>query len=483
MSKILSPSEAKHLLRLCKIGRLFDVQHWIASGESLSVPADLKTTPLEVALDTGFHSLVEMLVRHEASQNLKNRALRHAVSLKRLDFIELLVSNGAEISSVPFISVLRVWEPTIIRYFLDHGADFITDSPFAVAFSERIRTALRPWRECRDKYPNAAPHLQEQADRALRHFCFQDDLKWVSLLMWVGADPRSSGPTLDDDEDSDDPEERTTAIEAAAHSENVQIMKRLKPDVERDNVDKLLIYAASFGHADVVRYLLEIGAKPNEEPNVGSTALHQCLLSFQYKSLRYRISSTWYGTSCKAPRYEVSKTLETIQLLLEKGARWQPDNARELASVRRNLYECEPDVTLELVELLVNHKACSKDALDNLLRTPAMKKHLIPVRIKLRQMGFDVRTTEQKEEDERQKEAFRRWALRGLASTYNREKIYEEIWLEPIQHVAKRYKLSDVGFAKVCRKLDIPRPGRGYWAMKAAGKPVPKRPPLSKLAV
>ncbi len=42
---------------------------------------------------------------------------------------------------------------------------------------------------------------QEQADRALRHFCFEGDLKWVSLLMWAGADPRSAGPMFDDDED------------------------------------------------------------------------------------------------------------------------------------------------------------------------------------------------------------------------------------------------------------------------------------------
>lgn len=96
-------------------------------------------------------------------------------------------------------------------------------------------------------------------------------------------------------------------------------------------------------------------------------------------------------------------------------------------------------------------------------------------------MGFDVRTAEQKAEEERQKEASRKWVLRQLMSRYNREKIYGEIWTEPIQHVAKRYGLSDVGLAKVCRKLNIPRPGRGYWAIKAAGKPIPTRPPLPDL--
>src|SRR5712691_10243494 len=131
MTNTLSVPEAKELLKLCKLGKLFEVQDWIASGKSLRVPADLKTTPLKVALDTGFYSLGELLVSNEPSQVLKNQALHHALSHKRLDFIELLVSHGAEISSVPFVEVLPVWDPTIIRYFLDHGADFITGYPFA----------------------------------------------------------------------------------------------------------------------------------------------------------------------------------------------------------------------------------------------------------------------------------------------------------------------------------------------------------------
>jgi hypothetical protein len=89
VSTSLSTAEAKELLRLCNTGRLFEIQDWIALGRSLSVTTDLKPAPLEAALNTGFHSMVELLVRNEESQLLKNRALRRAVSLKRLDFIEL----------------------------------------------------------------------------------------------------------------------------------------------------------------------------------------------------------------------------------------------------------------------------------------------------------------------------------------------------------------------------------------------------------
>jgi hypothetical protein len=105
MSVTLSDAEAKHLLQLCKAGRLLEIQDWISSGKSLCMPSDSRTTPLKTALDTGFHSLVELLVRNEASQEIKNRALRKAVSLKtccmpgtRTSFVTFLIT--APISSL-----------------------------------------------------------------------------------------------------------------------------------------------------------------------------------------------------------------------------------------------------------------------------------------------------------------------------------------------------------------------------------------------
>ncbi len=43
-------------------------------------------------------------------------------------------------------------------------------------------------------------------------------------------------------------------------------------------------------------------------------------------------------------------------------------------------------------------------------------------------------------------------------------------WAEPIQHVAKRYKLSDVGLAKVCRQLEIPRTRSRVLGDQGSGK-------------
>lgn len=62
----------------------------------------------------------------------------------------------------------------------------------------------------------------------------------------------------------------------------------------------------------------------------------------------------------------------------------------------------------------------------------------------------------------------------------HRQQLYEEVWAEPVSVVAKRYGLSDVGLAKICRKLSIPLPSIGYWAKVKAGK-IMKKVPLPQV--
>jgi len=59
-----------------------------------------------------------------------------------------------------------------------------------------------------------------------------------------------------------------------------------------------------------------------------------------------------------------------------------------------------------------------------------------------------------------------------------REKLYEEVWKEPVLVVAKRYGVSNVALAKACRKLAVPLPPRGYWARIRVGQKALPRPPL-----
>lgn len=57
----------------------------------------------------------------------------------------------------------------------------------------------------------------------------------------------------------------------------------------------------------------------------------------------------------------------------------------------------------------------------------------------------------------------------NLAVSVTREKLYDEIWTEPITKVSKRYGVSDSYLIRILKNLNIPRPPRGYWAMADAG--------------
>jgi hypothetical protein len=59
---------------------------------------------------------------------------------------------------------------------------------------------------------------------------------------------------------------------------------------------------------------------------------------------------------------------------------------------------------------------------------------------------------------------------------WNREQLYAEVWQEPVSKLSNKYGVSGVMIGKICRKLKIPLPGRGYWARKQFGKAVERVP-------
>jgi hypothetical protein len=50
-------------------------------------------------------------------------------------------------------------KPKTIRFFLDRGADPVRGRPFAEAFGAKVRTALRPFVECKRSHPELAAQV------------------------------------------------------------------------------------------------------------------------------------------------------------------------------------------------------------------------------------------------------------------------------------------------------------------------------------
>jgi hypothetical protein len=61
-----------------------------------------------------------------------------------------------------------------------------------------------------------------------------------------------------------------------------------------------------------------------------------------------------------------------------------------------------------------------------------------------------------------------------------REELYERIWKMPATKLAKELGISDVALAKICRKLNVPKPGPGHWRLVQLGWEI-ERPALPAL--
>lgn len=79
-------------------------------------------------------------------------------------------------------------------------------------------------------------------------------------------------------------------------------------------------------------------------------------------------------------------------------------------------------------------------------------------------------------ENENQEDRIPYRTVSGQYNTYNREKLYEEVWAQPVVKVAEQYGVSDVAIHKVCKLLNIPTPPLGYWAKIRAGAKIKKTP-------
>lgn len=366
----------KPLIELCKAGKLFDVQKWVAAGKPVNPPPPpdkraRKKCPLQVAIDKGFHSLVQLLLEGGALINDGSyNALEQALFNRRLDIIKLLMENGADIKSVDMTWVFDTWDPAIMEYFIDQGADVETGYPLAAALCCKIRTALGVFKRHKDRFPS----FQEQVNMALRHHCMEGNLKWVSLLLWADADPFAKGP--DSPEENPDPEEDLCALEYAALYKHFDIFKLKKIRVTPDHpiANELLRNACQADKADFLLELLKNGFKPAKQENYGSSLIQTCI-----QSLPWSFDYDWFTRERKKDidSSRSRETLKMIHILAINGAKWMPSDQYEINDARRSLLKMSVDYTVEFVWIMSKYDGCNRKTIDQLLRTPTIRRHIV----------------------------------------------------------------------------------------------------------
>lgn len=377
------------LTELCKVGRLFDVQEWVALGKPVNPPpipakgARVKS-PLEVAIERGFHSLVEVLLRAGALQepgghvSPMNRALR----ARRLDNVQLLVEHGFDPKTVDMNEVFASWDPHVMEYFIERGADIESGHPFAHAFCERIRTALRPFKTCRQR----VPAIQEQANIALRHHCKEGNLKWVSLMLWAGADPLEPGPETPGEQLVED-DEGLSALGYAALYDHLEVfdLKPVRAKLKGANRVDFFRYLNKREGVNVLKRLLEQGI-PANDGEAGSCSLIGSFI----QSMSWSYEPYSWGRDDSAARKidtpDARDNLKAIHLLAKHGGKWRPTDKSEINYARRSLLKLTPDYTIEFVWIMSKYKACALEPIQSLLSTPTIKSHTVAHAARLREL-------------------------------------------------------------------------------------------------
>lgn len=371
--------ELRPLVELCRAGKLFEVQAWIEESNPVNPPAghyrgSRKKTPLEYAIDAGFHSLVKVLLDAGADVGPIDRycPMTMALEKRRLDIVKLLVEHGYDPAGVDARRVLSTWDPEIMEYFIESGCNLESGNPLAWALCNRIRTSLPLVKKYQDRFPS----IREQANIALRHHCKEGDTKWVSLLLWAGADALCKGED-DPDREAADESGGISALSFAALYNHYELfeLKAVKACLSSPAAAEILDYLVGPDAGPVLAAILKRGLDPNNNQRGGSSAIQRCLEQFHHYGSNSRFSFDYYsapGIKTKLDSDRSREFMKMIYLLAEAGGKWRPA-ADEIKSARNSLTKMIPEYTVEFISLMTRFKAAKKEDVEELLSTPTIK--------------------------------------------------------------------------------------------------------------
>ena len=324
------------------------------------------------------------------------------------------------------------------------------------------------------------PKVQNELNIALGHHVSEENEKGVQLCLWAGADAHAPAHSLrfldssyDEDNEGDESDRSMgfSAIEEACCSGDVKILERLGPDPSRDNFDELYREAANSSIVD----LLARSALPKDMTAV----------------LRSQIY--WL-----APFFGRPRSTYTLQSLFEVGARWETSTTDEIGDIRRALLQTSDLTFVDAMKLLAKDDYCSPTILRDLAKTPT-------IRARMKKVGFipsppDPKRALYQSRPTRSKDVLAKcgielpkpkprlphtiqiggWRRDGREVRLDRAALFDRVWSEPVEKLAKDWGLSGRGLAKACRRLQIPVPPRGFWAKLQHGQRM-RRPRLAEL--
>jgi hypothetical protein len=366
------PDDLGQLLELIQGGKLFALQDWIKEGKRIRVSAEDECEPraLHAAVSTGFHSLVEELLRaggwsvSELADALDLSRLR-----KRYDIADLLLKYGAQPKQLDFQTCCVELDLGMMERHLRNGTDPNCDNDFAIALSSiKARPLLGFYRQFRAEFPA----LDDQAALALSEAVKNEHVRWTALLAWAGADPFRPVPNDISEPFPVAPENCTTAAREAMWRKNPEILKALHLKPTAAQAVELLEHVVSYRpDVELLRAFLA-PLKPeliNDSTRHSSTALDRLV--------RYR---PWDSTAINEGE---QKVLQCLEILLDAGARWNPP-PEEIRYIRRSLMEHDARHIVQVLRLLLyTPNAADIESLLELCRSQTLQGKIAAVDVPL----------------------------------------------------------------------------------------------------
>jgi len=316
---------------------------------------------MTIAIESGFHSLVEVLLENGFSPN--GDALYDAISPLNRDLVDLLLAYGADVRPIDFEDVVETNNKELIQLFIDMGADIETGYSLVDGFMRAPRLFCGVYKNNIDKFPN----LKTQAEIALRQFCEKDRMQGICLMLWLGADPRSKIPY---DEEEDDPEFWDSALSIAIRMGNLEVVKKMKPNAEQDDLSELLRIACRSRDLDLIRYFIKRGAEPSWIGPDGECALRSAFWNLGWAADR----SLYFARS----ETEIRKAKECLFELVRRGARWEPKDKHDFSTARKVFYVLDWPQIVEVLKVLQEHSVFPEEVLVKIFNTPKMRRELAP---------------------------------------------------------------------------------------------------------
>jgi hypothetical protein len=357
------PEDIQELLELIRKGRLFALQEWIRAGRRLHASELDGEQVLEVAVETGFHSVIEQILQAgKWKPAWLVQALDTAINNRRSDIAELLLNHGAPLHNLGFQTICRTLNLSLMERFLRLGGNPSHDNAFARALTEiKARPLLRFYRQFRTEYPA----LDDQAALALSQAVQDGKVRWICLLIWAGADPFRLVPWNLQDAFPVPQEDSTTPASRAIWQDKPEVLKAIKLRPTPSQAINLLDDAAYRADSELIRTLLEAipPSEINEPDRCSSRALEKLVQHGAYTSF-------WSRT---VNQDQEANALKSIELFLDHGARWNPPR-EDLRYARRGLLEHDGRYIVQVLRLLLyTPDAANLEAFEELCRSQTLR--------------------------------------------------------------------------------------------------------------